>query len=141
MRDISIGIIDQKTGLATFAITNVAPVSGISLLVAKVTKKILSKSFSTNLFTYYGLDLQSIPYYGVGDNSIDTVHALLSSNLQNIATSIQNNTAKTATNAERLASLTLADVIYDKINHKIIAKISLTSVQGDTQTLLFPIGV
>jgi hypothetical protein len=140
MRDLAVNIFDRKSGLSSFAMKNISQATGINLLVAKVTKKILSSTFSTSLFTYYGLDLQNIPQYGIADNDISNINTFVSSSLQNILTSIQNNTSKTALSTEKLASLILFDLIYDKTNHQILLKITLTPVQGDSQTLLFPLG-
>ena len=140
MRDISISILDQNTGLAFFAASNIRPVSGIELLVAKVTKKILSSNLVTTLFTYYGLDLQQIPYRSLGSNSIDTLHSIISAGLQNIMSSIQKSTNKAALPTERLASLALTDLVYDNINNTVILQITLNPVVGSSQTLLFPLG-
>lgn len=141
MRDIAVNIYDRTTGLNRFAIENVYKATGINLLVAKVTKKILSSTFTTETYTYYGLDLQNIAQYGIGDNNIDSLNALISAGLQNIVTSIQNNTSSKALDTEKLSSLTLADLVYDNINNKVLIKLTLSPVQGDSQTLLFPIGV
>ena len=139
MRDIDVSSFDKKTGLTTFAIANIHASTGIMLLMSKVSKKILSSTFATKIFTYYGLDLQQIPYYAISDHDIDTIKTMLSSNLQNITSSIQDNTSSNALPTERLASLDLEDLVYDSVNNKIYLKIRLTPVQGDSQSLLFPL--
>lgn len=138
MRDINVGKLDQY-GLASFALANIHPVSGIQLLVAKVSKKVFSSTFATKLFTYYGLDLASIPYTGISDKSVDLVKTLLSSNLKNIESSIQDNTSVNAFPTERLSSLSLESLVYDSENHKIFVSIKVYPVQGDPQSLLFPL--
>jgi hypothetical protein len=140
MRDIAVNQFDKSTGLDSFSISNIYEATGINLLVAKVTKKILSSTFATTLFTYYGLDLQNIPQYGVGNNNIDSLNAVLSASLQNIVTSIQNNTSKNALNTEKLVSLSLSDLVYDNTTHQILIKLILNAASGDSQTLLFPLG-
>ena len=139
MRDISVSIIDPMTGLASFALANINPASGIKLLAAKISKKMFSSTFATKLFTYYGLDLQSIPYTGISDKSVDLVRTLLSSNLQNIESSIKDNTSSKALPTERLLSLSLEDIVYDSTNHKVFVSIKIYPVQGDPQSLLFPL--
>ena len=79
--------------------------------------------------------------YMIGNNNIDSLNAVLSASLQNIVTSIQNNTSRNALSTEKLTSLSLSDLIYDKINHQILIKLTLSAASGDTQTLLFPLGV
>lgn len=141
MRDISVSAINGQTGLADFAIANITQATGINALVAKVTKKLLSSSFATTLFTYYGLDLQSIPSYGISNTDVSAISAMLNSKLENITTSIQNNTSSKALATEKLASLNLTDLVLDNTNKQILVKITLNPVQGDSQVLLFPLGV
>jgi hypothetical protein len=139
LRDISVGLLDPVSGLSTFALANVKPVTGINLLAAKISKKIFSSTFATKLFTYYGLDLQQVPYTGLSDKSVDLVRTLLSSGLQNIESSIKDNTSSNALPTERLSSLSLEDIVYDSKNHKVFASIKIYPVQGDPQSLLFPL--
>lgn len=139
MREIETGTFDSITGLTTFSLLNIKPVSGIRLLVAKVSKKIMSKTFATNIFKYYGLDLDSIPYYNISDSDIDTIKTMLSANLKNIEASIQNNTASNAVSTEKLSSLILQDLVYDSTNNKINIQILITPMLGDSQSLLFPL--
>lgn len=141
MREIETALLDPVTGLCTFALTNMRPVSGIKLLVAKVSKKILSSTFATSIFTYYGLDLQKIPYYAISNTDTDTIKTMLSASLENIAVSIQDNTSNLALATEQLASLTLQDLLYDSTNNQIVIKILITPVKGDSQSLLFPLAV
>ena len=140
MRDCSVSLLDPKTGLASFSLANFSTVTGINLLIAQVTKMFYSSTFTTALFTYYGLDLQSIPLYNLGENSIDVIQSMLSSKLQNIVTAIQNNTPANALPTEQLSSLSLSGLIYDEIDNRVIITIVLTPVQGDSQTLLLPLG-
>jgi len=139
LREIETGTFDSITGLTTFSLLNIKPVSGIRLLVAKVSKKIMSKTFATNIFKYYGLDLDSIPYYNISDSDIDTIKTMLSANLKNIEASIQNNTASNAVSTEKLSSLILQDLVYDSTNNKINIQILITPMLGDSQSLLFPL--
>ena len=138
MRDISVSKLGSN-GLATFALADIALVSGLSLIVAKVTKKVLSKTFSTSLFSYYGLDLKNIPFTGISDKSIDVIRTILSSSLKNIETSIQDNTSKKALPTERLSSLSLEDIVYDPKNSQIFIKVKIYPIQGDSTSVLFPL--
>ena len=139
MREIDVSIIDPSSGLATFSLLAMKRASGIKLLVAKVYKKLLSSSFATGIFTYYGLDLQKIPYYNISDSDIGTLQTMLGTSLQNVAASIQENTSKNALPTEQLASLTLQNILYDSVNNLVTLQIQLYPVQGDPQSLLFPL--
>lgn len=138
MRDISVSTFNS-TGLTKFSLLNITPVTGIKLLAAKITKKIFSSTFSTAFFSYYGLDLNSLTYRGISDQSVDSVRTLLSANLQNIESSIQDNTPKNALPTEKLSSLSLEDIVYDSSTHRVNIKIKIYPVQGDPQSLLFPL--
>ena len=139
MREIDVSIINPSSGLATFSLLAMKRASGIKLLVAKVYKKLLSSSFATGIFTYYGLDLQKIPYYNISDSDIGTLQTMLGTSLQNVAASIQENTSKNALPTEQLASLTLQNILYDSVNNLVTLQIQLYPVQGDPQSLLFPL--
>jgi hypothetical protein len=141
MREIEVGSFDPITGYTTFAFENMQTVTGIRLLVAKIAKKVMSKTFATSIFTYYGLDLESIPYYSIADKDVDTIKTMLSAGLQNILASIQENTYKKAANTERLAGLTLQDLLYDSTTNKLNIQILIIPVEGDSQALLFPLDV
>ena len=94
---------------------------------------------ATGIFTYYGLDLQKIPYYNISDSDIGTLQTMLGTSLQNVAASIQENTSKNALPTEQLASLTLQNILYDSVNNLVTLQIQLYPVQGDPQSLLFPL--
>lgn len=138
MRDISVSKIDLY-GYSSFALANIQPVSGIKLLAAKITKKILSSSFSTSLFQYYGLDLDQLAYTNISDSTVNSIKVLISSKLKNIESSIQDNTLSSAPSEERLSSLSLEDIVYDNTSYKLYLKIKIYPVKGDAQSLIFPL--
>lgn len=139
MREIDVSIINPQSGLATFSLVAMKRATGINLLIAKVYKKLLSSSFATTIFTYFGLDLQKIPYYNISDTDLGTLQTILSTSLQNIASSIQENTSSKALPTEQLASLTLQNILYDSVNNLVTLQIQLYPVQGDPQSLLLPL--
>ena len=139
MREIDVSIINPQSGLATFSLVAMKQASGIKLLIAKVYKKLLSSSFTTPIFTYFGLDLQKIPYYNISDTDVSTLQTMLSTSLQNIASSIQENTATGALPTEQLASLTLQNILYDSVANLVTLQIQLYPVQGDPQSILLPL--
>lgn len=125
-------------GNVTFGIKSKS-VTGIELLVQKITILLLSENSSTYFNNIVGGDLLSAGKYSFSENSYDNFKLTILDNLNNIVKKIrQEEVDNNIDKSDRIKNLSLKDILYDKVTTKLSISL-LLSTNSDSTSFSLPV--
>jgi hypothetical protein len=138
MRDLSVAK-RNSDGTVSFSVGFMSVISGVDILVDKVSKAIYNKNRSTNYFDFHGLDVSSLSSIGSDSSSLGSVKTAITSSLKNVEQDIIRGTPSYAPMSERLEKLILENVFYDSGTNNLYIKIRIYPKAGSAQIMTYPI--
>ena len=138
MRDISVAK-RSSDGTVIFSVRYFSVISGVDILVDKVSKAIYNKNRSTKYFDFHGLDVSSLGSVGSDQSALGSLKTTITSALKNVEQDIIRGTPSYAPMSERLEKIILENVFYNPATNNIYIKIRIYPKAGSAQIMTYPI--
>lgn len=138
MRDFNLTLRD-KFGNLSFSITSDV-LTGMELLLQKVTIALLSDSFTSAYQSFVGGNLKQAGIININPNDLNDLKSLLSTNIASIESSFKKiDIQRTAPLTEKLSSLSLLDVSVDPSSLDINVSLYVKNLAGQSTSLDIPV--